>query len=382
MDIVDNHKYHDHPKFPGKPFQYPFSFRQESAISGLGHEVPGKLFTARIFEKPYSVTEYRYCTPNRFRMEGGALVGSYAAFQGWDALYQFAWAHSRDTVMGDEPIGSFNCANDPLAQLSDRLVMFLFRRQDAAAAKTGVALRVAPDFWAEMKSNPSFVIADEYSPVKFRQLGLITKVGMVVGDQRIPGVDLISKAQAEGEQPLPDQEIEKRRKEMFQTGIARSMNGELFLDSKANVFKAATPRSEVLTAVEGTYQVGTLNVSGIETPTTVAACALDGRELASSSRILIFHLTDVCDSGIRFKNAERKVILSAGQLPHLLRRSKIEIRLKLLGDSPVTVYALKNNGGTYGKVAASFSGETLEFVADNGSFPGGVMVYLVERQTN
>ncbi len=382
MDIVDDHKYHDHPKFPGKPFQYPFSFRQESAISGLGHEVPGRLFPARIFEKPYSVTEYRYCTPNRFRMEGGALLGSYAAFQGWDALYQFAWAHSKDTVMADDPIGSFNGANDLLAQLSDRLIMFLFRRHDATAAREGVALRVAPDFWAEMKSKSGFVIADEYSPVKFRQLGLITKVGMVVGDPQIPGVELISKAQAEGALPLQEPEIEKRRKEMFQTGIARSMNGELSLDSKANVFTATTPRSEVLSAVEGTHQVGALNVSGIDTPTTVAACSLDGRDLGSSSRILIFHLTDVCDSGIRFKNAERKVILSAGQLPHLLRRSKLEISLKLLGDGPVTVYALKNNGGTHGRVTASFSGETLKFSADNSSFPGGVMVYLVERQTN
>lgn len=382
LDVVDDHKYHDHPKFPGKPFQYPFTFRQESAISALGNEVPGKLFTARIFEKPYSVTEYRFCTPNRFRMEGGPLIGSYAAFQGWDALYQFAWAHSRNTVMADEPIGSFNCANDLLAQLSDRLVMFLFRRQDAASTETGVALRVAPDFWADMKSNASFVIADEYSPVKFRQLGLITGVGMVVGDREIPGVELITRAQAEGVQPLREREIENRRQEMFRTGIARSMNGELFLDSKTNVFKAITPRSEALTAAEGTHRIGLLQVSGIETPTTVAVCSLDGRELATSNRILIFHLTDVCDSGIRFRDAERKVVLSAGRLPHLLRRSKIEISLKLSGDRPVAVYALKSDGGNYGKVATSFSRETLKFTADNGSFPGGVMVYLVEKQTN
>lgn len=382
LDLVDNHKYHDHPKFPGKPFQYPFTFRQESAISALGNEVPGRLFTARLFGKPYSVSEYRFCTPNRFRMEGGALIGSYAAFQGWDALYQFAWAHSRDTVMANEPIGSFNCANDLLAQLSDRLTMFLFRRRDAAPARTGVALRVAPDYWKEMESNSKFVISDEYSPVKFRQLGLITGVGMVVGDRKIPGVEPISRAQAEGTRPLPDRETEKRRQEMFRTGIARSMNGELFLDSKANVFKAATPRSEVLTAAEGDHEVGLLRVSGIETPTTVAACSLDGRELATSSRILIFHLTDVCDSGIRFRDAERKTVLSAGRLPHLLRRSQIGISLKLSGNGPVTVSALKSNGGTHGGVTASFSDGTLKFIADNAGFPGGVMVYLVEKQTN
>lgn len=372
LDIVDSHKYHDHPKFPGKPFKYPFSFRQQSAISQLGNEIPGILFGARIFGKPYSVTEYRFCPPNRFRVEGGPLIGAYAALQDWDALYQFAWAHSRKEIIRDSPMGSLNSANDVLTQLSDRLVMLLFRRKDVASAPNGVALQVDTDFWNGSESIDC--------PERFNQLGLIAKVGVLTGDKKISEVERISRAQAEGTVSLLKHDIEDKRQEMFKTGIARSITGELTLNSREIVLKVDTPRSAVITAVEGSYQVGPLLVTGINIPTTVAACSLDGHKLSDSNKILIFHLTEVCDSGIKFQSVDKMLMLSHGKLPHLLRRSKVKISLKQSGEHFVTVHALKADGGIYGKVETSLSRDKIEFIADNAGFSGGVMVYYIEKQ--
>jgi hypothetical protein len=131
--------------------------------------------------------------------------------------------------------------------------------------------------------------------------------------------------------------------------------------------------------MKGSFQVGPLQVKGINTPTTVAACSIDGLKLSAGSKILLFHLTDVCDSGIRFQSGAQRLMLSPGKLPHLLRRATIRIKLAYPGKGPVTVSALKANGGTYGVIKPLRTPGYIEFTADNSRFPGGVMAYLIEK---
>jgi hypothetical protein len=371
LDVVDNHKYHDHPKFPAQSFKYPYSFRQYSAAATLDNEVPGILFAARIFGKAYMITEYKFCAPNRFRMEGGPLIGAYAALQDWDGIFKFAWAHSSRAVNNDNPMSSLDYANDPLARLADQLTMLLFRRNDVAAATDAVGLHVPEDY---LESD-----APIDCPRKFSQLGFIARIGLLAGDRRVSGVDPISLAQAEGREKLNNKLLEQKRDRMFKTGVAESSSGELVLDTSNGVFTVNTPRSVVIFATTGSHRSGILHADGIDTPTTLAVCSLDGNNLKSSDNILLFHLTDVVDNGIRFQDEDRRIMFNAGKLPHLLRRAEVNVKLAMPGDDPVTVVALKNNGDIYGTVPSTRLPESLEFNVDNSCYPHGVMVYLIKK---
>lgn len=374
LDAVDDHKYHDHPRFPINRWKLPGLYRQRSSIASLGNEIPEQLFAPRLFGKPFSITEYKFCAPNRFRSEGGPMIGGYAALQGWDALYQFAWAHSDRAVRKDMQIGTFDFANEPLAQLSDRLVMFLFRRGDVSPSGSRFAWNIPKNFW-----KTSLPVE---CPVEFSRLGLIAGIGTAVDGETSPGVTLLSLREASGKAPLPDTRIQTLRRILFESGVATSSTGQLRLDSRKKTLAIHTPRTLSATLASGALETGELAVSGIQTPTTVSVSSLNADPVSRSSRLLLFHLTDVLDSGTVFKGEKRQYLLKWGTLPHLVRRSPAKISLRLEGGSRPEVKALRLDGTVYGNVKSTFSNGVLHFTADPGLFRGGVMAYWITRDSN
>lgn len=102
------------------------------------------MMPTRIFGKPFTVTEFNFCNPNRFRAEGGPLMGAYAALQNWGGLWRFCWSHSDAGIIRNPGQNSFDASNDPMQQLSDRIILALFLRGDLAPSKTKISYPVAP----------------------------------------------------------------------------------------------------------------------------------------------------------------------------------------------------------------------------------------------
>ena len=114
-------------------------------------------------------------------------------------------------------------------------------------------------------------------------------------------------------------------------------------------------------------------VKNVSTYQTLAATALDGRTLADSASILIFQVSDVSQTGVRFANQERTILekTSTGRL--LLRKAKAEIELKL--KRPMTVTACNMMGEPVGTVNSTFRSGVLRFTADNSAYKGGAVAY-------
>lgn len=372
LDVVDNHKYHDHPSFPVNLWRLPNQFYQRSAISRLGNEVPLLLFAARLFGKPYGITEFKFCPPNRFRSEGGPLIGGYAALQGWNSLYQFAWSHSREGNLRFPGGSTFNYAAEPLAQFSDRLAMFLFRRGDVAPARAAFGWRVPENFW-----NSD---APEAYPAEFSTLGLISRIGTVVGENAPQGVRLLTPEQAAGKSPLADRRIEALRRELLDHRIAVSDTGELRLDAGRNTLAVVSPRSESVTVAAGALRAERLRVAGARVPQTVSVSTLDERPVGESGRMLLFHLTNVLPNKTRFSDERMTLLESWGEPRLLLRRDPVRVSLTLEPGAVPAVEALRFDGSSAGRVASKFENGVLTFTADPGAFPGGVMAYLLTRR--
>ncbi|MDO8597858.1 MAG: beta-galactosidase, partial [Sulfuricaulis sp.] len=138
-DYVDDHFYVDHPQFLEGSWRLPSKCPNTSPIAEGATGGRSKTFT-RLFDKPFTITEYNYSGPGRFRGVGGILTGAMGALQGWSGIWRFAYSHSREAMFTPSRMGYFDLASDPLSQAAERASLCLFLRGDLQPAPHSVAL--------------------------------------------------------------------------------------------------------------------------------------------------------------------------------------------------------------------------------------------------
>ncbi len=384
-DYVDNHFYWDHPHFIDKPWRLPSSIKNKSAIEGMA-SCPAGVFQSRVFGKPYTITEFNWAVPCSFRAESGPLTGAYAALQGWDALYRFAWSHDSKNVLDDSASNYFDAASDPITYLSDKIGLALYLRGDVAESKLVIPVFV-PSNSLERPDSPA---TPRFSKLGAR-LGLVGKVGTVVDYDGKPALPAGSTASLPAFYKGSDAEnLEAIRKASdfgkgsldLEAKTAKSSTGEIELDAVAKSFKVVTSRSEAFVlADKGAMAGDALSVSSLtEGPATFFASSLDGKPLKDSSRILILHLTEVENSKIKFREAQHSVLESWGTMPHLAKRGEAELKLKLSDAKSVKVYALDLAGRRMGEVKPQASSDgALTLRLDSFAFKSPCFAYEIAK---
>lgn len=132
-DYVDSHFYVDHPVFLETPWRLP------SRCENCNPVITGKppIFHrgwAKGASKPYTISEWNFSGPGRYRGMGGVLTGAFASEQEWDGLWRFTYSHSNRNLKDSPslPPGNFDLATDPLMAAGDRAGVCLYLRRDAA----------------------------------------------------------------------------------------------------------------------------------------------------------------------------------------------------------------------------------------------------------
>jgi len=341
-DYVDNHQYWDHPEFPAEKWQEPFRFSQASAVRSVAL-APRDTVAARLWGKPYMMTEFNFVKPNRYRAEGGVFMPAYASLQDWDGLYNFDYAAHRASVLGEGgTAGTFSISTDPIGLLADRVSAVIFRRGDIAAGKGAIGYAV--------RSPAAFGVEERNFPPAFSRIGLLTRIGsgtggpeeqlkryhldaIVAGEKAVggrngaapifhPGNSLIDQLEQAGILPADSVSEEGTR--------FLSDTGEIELRSKEGAMKVVTPRSELFVMPPGQYLEGA-QVAVTNGPVfgTVSVLAVDGKPLAESHRLLVTHLTDALATGTKFAGQDRRLLEEHGSLPLLVQAGQAELTLKL-----------------------------------------------------
>lgn len=353
LDYVDLHYYWAHPTS-----DMPRSASPDDALGALGGI--SLLFPHRAFGRPFAITEWNYVFPNAYRAEGGFLAGAYAALQNYAMLCQFDYASNPVRSIGPAHIVGFELANDPIARLTNLAGALFFLRGDVSPSDKRFAYRIVPEDANRQNSSPD----------SFRELGLIAQSGYFLNDPP-KGATVVSASQAT---------LDKLRKRGWITareggsdGIRRSSSGELEMNLFERTFSVVTPRSEGFVGRAGTVLRGK-NVSGRIDGTfasiLVASCGKT--ELAESRRILILHLTDCLNSGLRFTSGERHSVDRFGGLPVLVRKGEAEISLRSRLSGGAELHALDLSGKRIRTLPVERREGRLHFRLDNSS---GVFAY-------
>ena len=114
-------------------------------------------------------------------------------------------------------------------------------------------------------------------------------------------------------------------------------------DREKGTFTVKTARTAGGFTEDGRLMAGALAALCDKEPTTVWASTLDGKAFGESRRILVSHLTDLCNDGDTYTDDSRTILLRWGKMPHLVRAGSAKVALKL-GRDGFSVYALDTAG--------------------------------------
>ena len=341
-DYVDDHFYVDHPQFLEKKWRLPSKCPNRNPMLSPVRGAQNRVWR-RLLDRPFTITEYNFSAPGRFRGVGGIACGTMAALQDWAGLWRFAWSHDIRGVRGPKRMNYFDMSGDPLGLASERASICLFLRRDLEPLKQTYALVLPPKDLAGMGPSPMMQTG-------YAWMGRYAKAGCVVADE--PPADATWSAR------YPDCLSAKPARPSSPEG-----DGAVAIDTKTGAFVLKTART-----CGGFREGGTIVADALEadlgtTAATLWASSLDGRDIRASRHVLVTHLTDVQNSGIVYADKELTTLLDWGHLPHLMRAGKASVRLAV-PQGEWQVHVLAQSGARRRTVPCEWKDGRLAFVAD------------------
>ncbi|OGV75760.1 MAG: hypothetical protein A3K19_02995 [Lentisphaerae bacterium RIFOXYB12_FULL_65_16] len=392
-DYVDDHFYVDHPHFLEKPWRLPSSCPNTSPIATGAPGGCGNCFV-RLFDRPFTISEYNYSGPGRFRGVGGILTGCLGALQDWGVIWRFAYSHHRGNLFGPATAGYFDMASDPLNQVAERAAICLYLRGDMKPATHKVAIALNP---AELLTpqTPSRGVAPSWTA-----LARLTRVGTSLAGAEPIAADLVlplgqfavnTTGRVLNQDPYAADAgariLEAMREMGWMEGNVtdltvkrlQSETKELLIDAPRDVMVLDTARTAGGYGPEGeTIQTDAATVTLDTSFATVWVSSLDAQPIRASKHLLLCHLTDLQNTGAQFGEKERKVLYAWGKLPHLVQAGAATVRIRMPEPDRAAVYALNTSGKRLEKVATTVeNGELIVKVNVTGPDGKARLVYEV-----
>jgi hypothetical protein len=138
MDYHDEHFYIDHYNFPNRSWDDRDWRIRNSSAAGAGLSRILSVAAAMPLGKPYTVSEFNENWPNTNASEIDVVLAAIGAFQDWDAIMHFAYAHNREWDRGLP--GGFDLTGDWTKLVNIGQSAWLFRSGALAPARTVLQL--------------------------------------------------------------------------------------------------------------------------------------------------------------------------------------------------------------------------------------------------
>lgn len=361
LDYVDDHFYVDHPSFLDKPWRLPSSCNNTSPVK-TGTPGGGHTAFTRLFGKPFTITEYNFSGPGRYRGVGGIMLGCLAALQDWAGIWRFAYSHGKGNIFKPANAGYFDLVSDPLNQCAERATLCLYLRGDMQPAERKIAITM-PDSY--LKRNDFRLDTGLSTP--WQKLNVIAQVGHFVGksgstvdaDVAVPyspdaptakiTLDSSPKAHETTDVLLnlfkKNNWLPETNMTSMKDAITQSPDEQLTINGKRDVLVLNTKRTAGGFAPAGeTIHTDVAEISIFETDATVWISSLSSQDIPNAKRLLISHLTDLQNTNAVFANKRRTVTLSWGSTPHLVRNGQATVTLKMPKSAKLTVYRIATDG--------------------------------------
>lgn len=356
FDYVDCHFYIDHPQFLGANWSLPAKFPNHNPFFAKSHRLP-MVAANRVFDKPFTLTEYALAAPSAYRGASGLMMGAFAALQGWSGIWRFAYSHGRENLFTENAQPTyFDLSSDPFAVASETAAAMLFLRGDMKPAAEKCTVLLDDDALRPQGAEAFRTPAGWCRNAMWR-----VRLGCALPDSA-KGFSVPSAA-AFGENALPPRAFSPDRQ--LQLGSERAF---ALVETPCTV-GGFSPAADVPVVA------GALRCAFSGSPSaTVWATSLDGRPVRQSARILFVHLTECQREGAVFADEKRNLLKDWGR-GALLRNGSCNVSLELERPGGCKVYALDTAGRRCREVACRSEGGRLAFCAKVESDPTRATMY-------
>jgi hypothetical protein len=385
FDYVDDHFYVDHPEFLERPWSLPSKCPNTNPLSSGATGGRNCAFT-RLYDKPFTITEYNYSSPGRFRGVGGILTGTLGAIQDWDGIWRFSYAHSRESVKAPGRLNYFDVASDPLNLAAERASLCLFLRGDLQAAAHGVAIKATRGQLLDAPSSSR----DKTPP--WNAMAWVSRVGWTVATENTkPAADRVVLlydgnidpfASDTGDKILSGFQKRQWLADKHQTDFSlnrfQSETGEVLIDAPEHRLVLDTPRTAGgFAPASKTITTQAATISILDNDATVWVSSLEDAPITSSKRLLVTHLTDLQNTNAKYADRGRKVLLAWGRLPHLVQTGRATIALRIGQPDKAIVYGLSTDGKRLETIETSVEDQALVIPLDVNRGGTARMLYEV-----
>ena len=113
-----------------------------------------------------------------------------------------------------------------------------------------------------------------------------------------------------------------------------------------------------------------------DTDATVWVSSLDDQPIATSRRLLVTHLTDLQNTGVKYADRARTTLLAWGGMPHLMRNGAATVTLKR-GAGKAQAWSLSTSGHRLATLPVQVVGDTIALELAVKGEAGARMLYEV-----
>jgi len=345
---------------------------------------------SRLLDKPFTITEFNYCGPGQYRGVGGLMTGALAALQDWDGLWRHVYSYNRENITRPAAMYYFDVAADPLTQAAERAALCLFLRGDLQPAKHSVAITSTPETLLA-----SAAVSRDRAPA-WNRLAWLTRVGWRIGaasqatEHELPLVfsDETNPLAASNEKTILNRFAQAgwlpaaNRTDLNKNCI-QSESGEVTIDVPASTLTVDTICTAGGFAPAGKrIETRAATIDILDTYATIWVSSLDGEPITRSKRLLITHLTDLQNTGTRYGDPNRQLLLDWGRLPHLVRAGRATVALRIEHADRAKGYSLAVNGKRTGEVQTSVAEGVMSVPLSVSANGKARMHYEIEVQPN
>ncbi|NPA33971.1 MAG: cellulase family glycosylhydrolase [Chlorobi bacterium] len=351
MDYIDEHAYWDHPYFPSIPWSiYDWYIRNWSLIEQEALDVIPRRLTGglALANKPYVVSEYMHCFPNRFQSEMLPIIVGMLAFHGADGLLFFNYLNGDPPDWQTDKIPNwFSIYRNTsiIAQLP--AFAFAFRNNLINQNSTPTLVYYDSSFILRLPLMDTVMPWEVFYPYDYRS-GLHNTI-----------------LTADFNAPVPSISVPAYSGDFFVSSsgeIVWDRYNSYFLIDAPQFFALSTPKAQKLAIPS--QMVDSISTDG---HTTISLLSLDSNPIVKSSKLLLTVTTTTQNSNMIW-DGTTTVHNDWGTEPTINEKRKLIMYIKLNADS-IKVYPLNSRGIPFDSFTLFPSRSTFKLEIDQGIFP-------------